>query len=134
MAARFDRPETPRQGPTLFDPPPLARMPTLAPAGPDREHRPPESIQEAFERFCDENPWVEIEMRRMALELVAMGHRKVGVAMLWESLRWRVMRGTTDSSSPFRLNNNYRSRMARRLMETTPELEDVFDLRALHTA
>lgn len=131
MTGRYDRAELEQPDTiALFD---------IDDAGPyeqlvvDRPGQPPQSIQHAFERFDRANPWVAVELRRMALDLVAKGHRKIGIGMLFEVLRWRVMRSTTDTSSVFRLNNNYRSRYARMLMETEPALDGVFDTRKIHS-
>lgn len=132
MTARYDVAEPDLQIPTLFDPPPPEPMPTLAPVE-DRANRAPCSIQESFDRFHAANPWVAAELRRMALDLVRAGHDRVGIGMLYEVLRWRYMRGTTDTSSTFRLNNNYRSRYARMLADD-PELAECFATRALHRA
>lgn len=128
--ARYDQPEA-ALAPTLFDPPPLEPMPTLVAVD---GARPAETIQQAFMRFHEANPWVAAELRRMALDLVAQGHQRVGIGMLFEVLRWRFMRGTDDPGSTFKLNNNYRSRYARMLELTTPELAGRFETRALHTA
>lgn len=131
---RYDQPEPALEAPTLFDPPPLAPMPTLEPVDPPGTQRPPATIQEAFDRFHQANPWVAVELRGMALDLVDAGHERVGIGMLFEVLRWRYMRATTDTSSTFRLNNNYRSRYARLLADECPALDGVFETRRLHTA
>ncbi|CAB4180862.1 hypothetical protein UFOVP1056_1 [uncultured Caudovirales phage] len=46
-------------------------------------------------------------------------------------LRWETAMSTTGDD--FKLNNNYRSRYARLIMATCPDLTDVFDTRELHT-
>ena len=125
---RYDAPRPAQMAPTLFDPPPIAPRPTLHPA------QPPATIQEAFENFHSLNPWVADELRRMALDLVRAGHQRIGLKMLFEVLRWRYMRGTTDPGSEFKLNNNYASRYARLLEATTPELEGRFQMRKVRTA
>lgn len=118
--ARAERPDTP----PLLEVPDPGHMPTLS-------VRPPESIDEAFARFHADNPWVYDQLRRLALDLAAAGHQRIGIATLFEVVRWRYMRSTTDTSSTFKLNNNYRSRYARLLMENEPALAGLFNTREL---
>lgn len=89
------------------------------------------TIAEAFEEFHAENPHVYRKLRELALGLVDRGHRKLGIGMLFEVLRWQTMMETTDPSG-FKLNNNYRALYARLLMDREPLLEDVFETRSLH--
>lgn len=135
MAGRYDQPEAPESAPRLFDDAlvPIEPYPTLVAVDPAGTNRPAETIQEAFDRFHAANPWVYAELERMALELVRAGHRRIGIGMLFEVLRWRWLRATTDTGSTFHLNNNYRSRYARLLM-AHPELDDVFETRVVRTA
>lgn len=59
----------------------------------------------------------------------AAGRTRIGVGMLFEVLRWHSQRATTGD--PFRLNNSYRSRYARLLIERRPEWAHLFELRRL---
>jgi hypothetical protein len=68
---------------------------------------------------------------KLTRELKTKGHRKVGMKMLFEVLRWQYMRGTYDPSADFKLNHNYHSRYARHIAENYPDLADVFEVRAL---
>lgn len=127
--SRFDRPSPPPTDPppNLWDtlePPEV--IPTAEPV--------PGSIQEAFEHFHAANPWVYEALRRLALDLVHRGRKKVGIGMLFEVLRWQHSRQTTDEHSDFKLNNNLRSRYARLLMENEEELAGVFEVRELKAA
>ena len=123
-AARYDRPTNPAPEPplTLFDTAPLFVTPARA-----------STIEGAFEAFHEANPWVYDALARLAYDLVARGRGKLGIAMLWEVLRWQYAIATTDDSSAFKLNNNFRSRYARRLMDNEPVLRGVFETRALTT-
>lgn len=89
------------------------------------------TLQEQFEMFCELNPHVERQLVALARELVERGHRTIGIAMLFEVLRWQYALHTIGDT--FRLNNNYRSRYARRLMDRYPDLAGVFELRQLVT-
>jgi hypothetical protein len=51
--------------------------------------------------------------------------------MLFEVMRWNWFMTTTDPDSDFKLNNNYRSRYARKLMDEYPELDGIFEVREL---
>lgn len=77
------------------------------------------------------NPHVYTALVRLARGLVANGRRRFGIGMLFEVLRWETAMSTTGDD--FKLNNNYRSRYARLIMATCPDLTDVFDTRELHT-
>ncbi len=85
--------------------------------------------RERFEEFHRENPHVYERLRYMSLELVANGHSRIGMGMLFEVLRWSAM---TTRDGDFKLNNNYRAFYSRMLMENEPELRDVFELREQH--
>jgi hypothetical protein len=91
---------------------------------------PEKLIRDAFTRFHRENPHVYLELVRMSRQLVAHGHEKIGIGMLFEVLRWRHMLQTTGDT--FKLNNNYRSYYARLIMLSEPDLRGVFELRRLH--
>lgn len=54
--------------------------------------------------------------------------------MLFEVLRWQHAVSTDDPTSPFLLNNNWRSRYARLIAEQEPDLHHAFELRELRAA
>lgn len=89
------------------------------------------SIQDRFEAFNRANPWVFTALHRLALDLVNRGQRKLGIGMLVEVVRWQYALSTADPSSPFKINNDYRSRFARLLIERDPRLDGRFELREL---
>jgi len=97
---------------------------------PLREQQREAGIQARFERFHADNPHIYAELVRMSRRLVASGRRHFGVGMLWETLRYRVAI-TTDSDDEFKLNDHYRSRYARLIMASEPDLAGVFELREL---
>lgn len=90
------------------------------------------SIQEAFQRFHGNNPWVLESLEVLTRDYLARGHTQVGIGMLFEVLRWQYDRATTGDD--FRLNNNYRSRYVRLLIARHPEWSDVFETRGLRSA
>ena len=92
---------------------------------------PQSTIDAAFEAFHDANPWVYRELCALARDLVARGHHRVGMKMLFEVLRWSYAMSTDDPSSDFKLNNNYTSRYARLIMDLEVDLDGVFETRRL---
>lgn len=92
------------------------------------------TIQERFEAFHADNPWVLTALVELIVFLQAKGRRKLGIGMLWEHLRWQVFISTTDASSGFKLNDHYRSRYVRLLVEQHPEFAGLFELRELRAA
>jgi hypothetical protein len=75
-----------------------------------------DAIEQAFVTFHADNPQVYEQLVKYARAAKAAGRRHFGIGMLWERLRWYVNVETTDQSG-LKLNNNYRSRYARLLME-----------------
>ena len=92
------------------------------------------SIQMRFEAFHRNNPSVYTQLVRMTRDLVTRGRQRVGIGMLWEVLRWQVVMGTFDPGSEFKLNDHYRSRYARLIMEQEVDLTGIFETRGLRSA
>lgn len=95
------------------------------------DHLPTATITERFHAFHDANPQVLGALEDLALDLVRRGRRRIGIGMLFEVVRWSALR--TDGE-PYLLNNSYRSRYARLLADSHPDLADVFELRELTSA
>lgn len=90
------------------------------------------SIEESFRRFHEENPGVYKTLVAMARQAKEVGRTKLGIGMLWEVLRWEeVLAGAPNDDGGYRLNNIYRSRYARLIMEQEPDLEGFFETRRL---
>ena len=89
------------------------------------------SLDERFALFHRANPWVAKALEALTADLVARGRTRIGIGMLFEVLRWQHSRQTVGDD--FKLNNSYRSRYARLLMELHPEWEGLFEIRRLHT-
>lgn len=88
------------------------------------------TIQERFELFHTNNPHVYRLLRRFALEAKARGRVCFGARQVYERARWFAS-FETDSDDQFKLNDNYISRYARKLMEDESELEGFFRTRRL---
>jgi hypothetical protein len=91
------------------------------------------TIQETFEAFHAANPWVLRAFEQLTEDWLK-GHRKVGMKMLAEVLRWQHSRRTTTQGRSFKLNNNHTSRYARLLIERHPEWEQAFETRELRSS
>lgn len=90
------------------------------------------TIQETFDVFHAVNPWVYTALVALAREYIAAGHKRVGIGMLFERLRWEYDLHTTGSD--WKLNNDLRSRYARAIAAAEPDLHDAFELRELRAA
>ena len=92
------------------------------------------SIQHRFERFHLLHPEVYDELVTLARLAFVRGRRHIGIGQIFEVLRWeRSLRGLPDETEGFKLNNNYRSRYARLIMDREPDLDGVFEVRELKT-
>lgn len=89
-----------------------------------------DEIQKKFERFHAENPHVLETLERLAAEWF-VNHSTVGIGMLFEVARW--VENVDTGGDAFKLNNNFRSRYVRLMIERRPEWEYSFETRALGT-
>lgn len=101
------------------------------PLFPDRPawyHSPQTRIERQFVEFHRENPQVYDEVKRRALELYRAGARRVGVALIFEAMRYDHLIRTRGEK--FKMNNNYRALYARLLLAELPMLDGVVETRA----
>lgn len=98
---------------------------------PDEPPSPPGRIDRDFERFHADNPQVYEQLVRLCRLAERRGRDRIGIGMLWERLRWEFYMSTTGDL--WKLNNNYRSRYARKLMAEFPEFEGLFETRVLRS-
>lgn len=90
------------------------------------------TIEEKALSFHRSHPEVYSELVRLCREAKARGRRKLGIGLLWERMRWTFY--IEQDEDDFKLNNNFRSRYARWIMEREPDLDGIFDTRELQTA
>jgi hypothetical protein len=90
------------------------------------------SIQETFEAFDRANPWVREAIVVLARDYLRAGHKRVSIGACFERLRWEYDLHTTGSQ--WRLDNSLRSRYARAIATSVPDLADAFELRELRAA
>jgi hypothetical protein len=94
------------------------------------------TIQEAFEDYHRANPQVYAELVEMARKARAEGAERLAIGMLWEVLRWRhktYLPRRDPSQEVYMLNDHYRSRYARLIMDQEPELDGLFEIRRLRS-
>ena len=91
------------------------------------------TIKEQFYAFHTSNREVADELALLAFDLQDKGHKRGGMKMLFEVLRWQRMMRTSDPSSEFKLNNNYTSHYARLLADIHPRFEGFFETRRLRS-
>jgi hypothetical protein len=84
-----------------------------------------------FNNFHAKNPAVYENMVKMARDLRATGHKRIGMQMLIEVIRWQSMIQTTDAD--FKLNNDYGAYYARRIMAENPALDGIFETRKIRS-
>lgn len=87
----------------------------------------PAAVVSAFRRHHEENPHVYAKLREYALQARGAGRTRLGIAVIFERLRWHAAIETTDEE--YKLNNNHRAYYARLLMANEPDLRGMFELR-----
>jgi hypothetical protein len=92
-----------------------------------------QSIQTRFEAFHANHPEVYRAIVKLAFDLKTRGFRRYGLKSLFERVRWHFQIDL-DLGEEWKLNNNYTSRYARKLMAEFPELEGFFEVRELKAA
>lgn len=90
------------------------------------------TIDERFAAFDAANPWVYAALEKLTADWLYTGHKRVGMKMLTEVLRWQYARQTTGSD--FKLDNSLTSRYARKLVAEHPEWAGAIEMRKLRAA
>lgn len=85
-------------------------------------------IELEFKEFHAEHPEVYHQLTRLARSWQSNGAAKLGIATLFEVLRWNSHMNP-DKHGGYKLNNNYRALYARLIMEQEPDLQGIFELR-----
>jgi hypothetical protein len=92
--------------------------------------KPKKSLRERFTTFHNGNPHVYREIVDIARQMKGRGAKKMGIALIFERLRW-IHFIQTLGDEDFKLNNNYKAEYARLIMTREPDLEGFFETRAL---
>jgi hypothetical protein len=85
-------------------------------------------IELEFKEFHLEHPEVYNELVKLARTWQSNGSDKLGIATLFEVLRWNSHLNP-ERDSGYKLNNNYRALYARKIMEQEPDLNGLFEIR-----
>lgn len=101
--------------PTLFD------TPTSRPK--------PVTLQERFEAWVRHNPEIIELFLRYARDARAAGRIRYGIGSIAERVRWHV--NVESRGDDFKINNSYRSRLARLLVTRDTTLAGMFEFRTL---
>ena len=89
----------------------------------------PDYLQSKFEDFDARHPEVYEAFKRAAHALRDAGRRRFGTAAIYEHLRWST--SVRDDKGPFKLDNSFRSRLARKLLGEDPSFEGFLEVRKL---
>lgn len=88
-----------------------------------------ESIQERFEQCDQAHPEMYREFRVIAYDLLWRGRRHYRSKAILELIHYhRILRGQ-DENEPFKINNTYSSRYARKLINEDERFSRFFELR-----
>lgn len=90
------------------------------------------SIQERFEKYHTENPQVYALLVKFSLELKQTGHNG-SVDYVYQRVRWHC-EVDIKTQDTYKMNDHFRSRYARLIMNQVPELAGFFETRELKTA
>lgn len=105
---------------------PLFAKPTIE--QPAKENNPQKKdLREDTRRWLASHPRVGEMLLKFARELAARG-RRFGIALLFERVRYEVLMNV-DQGEEYKLNNNWRSYVARWLISQDPSLEKFMEFR-----
>lgn len=85
-------------------------------------------IEREFKDFHAQYPEVYEQLTRLARTWKSNGTAKLGIATLFEVLRWNSHLNPNKDGG-YKLNNNYRALYARLIMDQEPDLKGLFELR-----
>ena len=88
------------------------------------------SIREGSSTFHYDNPTVYQEIVKIARVMQNRGIHKMGIALIFERLRWLHFIDTKGSEG-FKLSNDFRSEYARLIMQQEKDLAGFFEIREL---
>lgn len=84
-----------------------------------------------FVKFHIANPHIFDQLKKMALVLKKVGHKRWGMRNLWEKLRYDLAIANNSGSSEYKLNDHFPPFYARLLMRDVPELDGFFEIRGI---
>lgn len=91
-------------------------------------------LADRFADFHQAHPSVYVALVRLTRQAHAAGAKRVGIGQLFEVLRWEwILSALPAADEAWKLNNSYRSRYARLIMQNEPWAADLFETRRLTT-
>ena len=87
------------------------------------------TLDERFEAWAQDNAHIVDCFLRFAREARDSGRRHFGIGVIAERVRWYT--SVESKQDDYRINNSYRSRLARLLVERDPSLAGMFEFRKL---
>jgi hypothetical protein len=93
----------------------------------------PKTIDQRFATFHGDYPQVYRLMVGFARQARKRGYEHYGIAAITERARWEVHMTWGPDWEGFKLNNDFKSRYARLIMDTEPDLAGFFRVRRLRT-
>ncbi len=89
-------------------------------------------LSQRFQEFHDAHPEVYDALVALAAKAYVAGTRRLGIAMLFEVLRWEwILSRLPADNEAWKLNNDYKSRYARLIMQNEEWAAGMFELRRL---
>jgi len=85
------------------------------------------NLQEKFDKFHADNPYVWELFKRFTFEAINKGYDNFSVALVAERIRWETLIETSDTD--FKLNNNYKAFYARKFHKVFPKYDGIFRTR-----
>lgn len=85
--------------------------------------------EERFSRFLDVHPEIYAEFKRLAHHLLARGIRHYGAKAIMEVIRYRC--AISGQGETIRIDNNYTSMVARKLMDEDARFNGFFETRKM---
>lgn len=94
------------------------------------------TLQGAFERWLatPHGQYIASETVKRARRLRSRGFTRYGIGAIAESIRFDASLAVGTDEDGFKVNNNYRSRLARKVMDENPDLAGFFETRQLQAA
>jgi hypothetical protein len=89
-------------------------------------------IHNRFLKFHENNPEVYNNLVRLARWFRSKSgnhNRKIGISMLYETLRWHFYMNIDMGEEEFKLSNDFRAPYARLIMQNERDLSDAFNTR-----
>jgi hypothetical protein len=89
------------------------------------------SIQQRFEQYHAANPQILGILVTIARDQIALGKTRIAIGELFERLRNWETTNVDRGDEPYRLNNDFRSRYVRMMIDMHPHLRPYFEIRSL---